>query len=453
MRTLSLLPLACFTIASVAHAQRQADGSTLRTIPGLAIVKPQAWSKDSETSVVEFTGYIDRKAVGHAGAGYFELQLPSGQRRQVDVSRVVKLIEYPDPERVRTITDQNGRQGVEAVVREVQAVIERFPATRSYLKARLDKFAEQLTTYDSGKVKLDGQWIPRNTYYDSQALKVAEILEVEIERAHPPGSFNLDDDPKFMALREMAAESSVAKKQVERLSALQAGFGKAERRRQILAKLAEESFDLATCQRLVTELGTLSPETDPASAKVYAKWKAGLPEAAAIAEAGATDAATLEAALAGVGDPPVLPTLDPALESSAKALSERIRKLKSGGLPAPLANQIQQAESVALFVEALPKLDGFLKAGHSLDAKELLDSLAPQADTIGPGAEKAVATLQRESAARIDMFTKIREEAKTHAEAGRRPEALAKFQEAFAIIPDPTVGAAIAELDPPKATQ
>ena len=81
-----------------------------------------------------------------------------------------------------------------------------------------------------------------------------------------------------------------------------------------------------------------------------------------------------------------------------------------------------------------------------IEAKDILDGLAHRADGVGPETVRVVSGLRRQTVGKIDEFTRLRGEAKLLAASGRKPEALAKFEAAFSVIPDSDVGQQIAQL-------
>ena len=99
--------LLCLT-ASTFQGQ-SGDGFSVQQRPGLALIKPQPWSKDSEAAVLEFQAFINRTADGTPGAGYYEFRTKQAGRRQVPVGRIVKLVVYPDVDQFRRTRQRAGQ--------------------------------------------------------------------------------------------------------------------------------------------------------------------------------------------------------------------------------------------------------------------------------------------------------------------------------------------------------
>lgn len=430
---------------SVLFAQRGSDGFTLQEVPGIALVKPQAWSKESTATVLEFTGYIDRSAVGHGGAGYYEFRLPSGQRRQYEVGRVIKVVEYPDPDRVLKLLDARDREKVEATIRDIEQVIARFPATRSYLAERTKKFASLLETYDSGKVKLDGQWIPRSAYLQSQASRFAKLIKEDIESASPPGSHSLEYDPKYQELLVLAKDSPAAKAMAAELESRNAQLARGERRKQILAKLEDEQLPLAGCLKLVEELRNLSPEEDPAASKVVARWADAQKKAQELAEAAKPIAEAMDQKLQGL-ELPEFPAFDNETVVAATGLGAKVESWKQSQPPPQLAGLITQAQAVAAMADLSSRLKAMLEGRKFLDLQELLATQSANLALLGPNTRQYLEKLGKLAGEKVQAFVTARDEARQLAEAGKLDEARAKYEEAYAIVADESVARSLEQL-------
>ncbi|MGB9273984.1 MAG: hypothetical protein WCC08_01975, partial [Terrimicrobiaceae bacterium] len=148
--------LLCLT-ASTFQGQ-SGDGFSVQQRPGLALIKPQPWSKDSEVAVLEFQAFINRTADGTPGAGYYEFRTKQAGRRQVPVGRIVKLVVYPDVDQFPELVSAQDRQSLASRIEEIRAIVAKFPVSRSYLDPSTALLREELAQYDSGKVKTEGVW-------------------------------------------------------------------------------------------------------------------------------------------------------------------------------------------------------------------------------------------------------------------------------------------------------
>ena len=141
--------LLCLT--AVTLRSQPGDGFSVRERAGVALVKPQPWSKDSEATVLEFQAFINRTADGTSGAGYYEFRTKNADRRQVPVGRIVKLVVYPDIQEFREIVTPRDRQALISRAEEMKAVVAKFPASRARLDPSIKKLNEELAQYRLGK--------------------------------------------------------------------------------------------------------------------------------------------------------------------------------------------------------------------------------------------------------------------------------------------------------------
>lgn len=445
---------AALVLASMCLANAQSpNGSTVQDAPGIALVKPQAWSKEADVRVFEFASFVDRRASSNAAAGYYEFQTSGGQKIQHDASKVLRVIVYPDANRVPTLIQQSDRDKIEEAVKEIEALTVRFPSTKTYLQPRLLEFSQLLTRFDGGEVKVDGKWVQRRQFLDKQAAGLVDILKVEIERANPPGSFNLQDDPKYIELKSMAKDSPRAKTLTQQMEALHERILRAEKRRQVLKKLETPSIPIEQGRLLVVELESLEPTEDPASILFLDHWKTGTKKLADLTKSAEDLAGQIEIQMAVVKDFSAAPQLTPETESQATELLEANKSFHTNRAPAQLKSANLKAESVDVVANGFVALVPLVKANQYLEAKEILDGMAPRADQVGPESARVIGELQKISAAKIEQFTRVRDEAKAFMDAGKPKEAVTKYEEALSIIADPGISRAIEEIkNPPTST-
>lgn len=444
VRRLACLLATCL-VSFAAHAQNM-EGMTVQETPGIALIKPQSWSKESDVTVLEFTAYVDRRATGNAAAGYYEFILPSGNKRQVDSSKVVRVIIYPDASRIVSLVESKDRDQIAASIKGMEDITIRFPATRSHLLSRLREIVAVIERYDAGEVKMDGQWVPRKTYLERQSEKYAQVLREEIQKAKPPGSFNLADDLLFAALRNMETSVPKAKTLTADLSALNQRLGRGATRKDILKRLEEAGATYEASVPLVAQLEGLQPAEDPAASAFLGKWKSAMTALDALEPVAKSAAEALEANLADFHSTDQAPEFSEETRTHLRRLGDQLRAFRAGNPPPALNARV----AGAVAVEAVGA--GFMEIGQSLparkvfEAKTTLDAMAPQARNIGPQCGRVVSEFQKSIATRIEFFTKTRDEAKGLAEGDKPAEAIAKYEEALAIIADPTVESALADL-------
>jgi len=448
-RRLGQAALAAFIFFTVSVARsQQADGFTVQERPGIIIVKPQPWSKESDATVFEFQAFIDRTASGSAGAGYFEFRSKQGDKRQIPTSRVVKLIVYPDPQLVREVTKTEDRQLLQNSINDIKAVISKFPATRTYVEPSLKKIEGEAAMYDAGKVKFDGAWISRSDFVKTQAANLVELLKAEIVRASPPSSLDLANDPKYLALVEFSASNPGIKALTAELAASHGKLVRAEKRKTLLQRLTDASMTLPAATEAVNQLKALQPEEDSRSAAFVKLWDAGSATVKGTTEEASTLAKSLETELAANKVEDAAPKLSPELDASISALNDKMTLLVASKPPPQLITGSRQALAVCAVGTGVKKLQVIFTEKRYLEAKDLLDNLSRQTPFVGPESTRVVTGLQQFTATKIDEFTRLREEAKLLADSGKKTEALVKYEDAFSVIPDNSVGDEITKLKP-----
>ena len=434
--------LLCLTAVTV--RSQPGDGFSVQERAGVVLVKPQPWSKDAEATVLEFQAFINRTADGKSGAGYYEFRTRNADRRQVPVGRIVRLVVYPDVQKLQEIVSPQDRQALISSLEEIKAVAARFPATRTYLDPSIKILNEELAQYDSGNVKTGGVWVSKQAFVKSKATKLASLLKADIVRAKPPSSLDLEHDPKFVGLKELAETNPDAKRLARELSAQFEELVRAEKRSVLLARLGRSGTTLAEAEATLDQLKALQPEEDPKSAACVKIWDSGIATVRATSGEAEKISRLLEREVFSAGD--ALPQISPELEKQISAMSATITRFLATNPPIPLASAVRQAVAVCTAGADFRKLKPIFEEKRYIEAKDILDDLAQYAGLFGPETTRAIAGLQRQAVGKIEQFTRLRGEAKLLADSGKKPEALAKFEAAFSVIPDSDVGQQIAQL-------
>jgi hypothetical protein len=436
--------LLCLT--AVTLQSQPGDGFSVKERPGVALVKPQPWSKDAEATVLEFQAYINRTADGSPGAGYYEFRTKTADRRQVPIGRIVKLVVYPDVQELKEIVSLQDRQALISLIEEIKAVVAKFPTLRTYLDPSVKRINEELAQYDSGKVKSEGVWMLRQTFVKSKAIKLASLLKADIVRARPTSSLDLEHDPKFIGLKELGETNSDAKKLATEVSAQFEKLVRAEKRSDLLARLDKSDTSLAEAEATLNELKTLQPEEDPKSEACVKIWDSGLATVRAASGEAEKISKSLERELANFSADDAPPQISPELEKQISAINAAITRFLATNPPSQLVSAVDQSVAVCTAGANFKKLRAIFEEKRYIEAKDILDELAKYADLFGPETTRAVSGLRRQAVGKIEQFTRLRDEAKLLANSGKKPEALAKFEAAFAVIPDSDVGQQVEQI-------
>lgn len=438
--------VAHFTGLSVCSLPAQtADGFTVQERAGLALVKPQAWSKPQEATVFEFIAYTDRTVQGTPGAGYFEFRTKQTDKRQVPAGRVVKLIVYPQAGNFPDIMSAEDRGKIIAAVDDLKASVQQFPSTRTYVEPSIKELNAEVARYDGGEFKIKGEWQPKESYYTKQISSLGSQLRQEINQAKPPSSFDLQADPRFVGLQQLAGSSASAGKLAGELLALHDKLVRGEQREALLNQLNGNTITLTEAMGAVGRLQSLQPDEDPRCTLFLKKWMTSLAETQKLNEAAQPLAAAVEAELQGVAVGTV-PVLSDDLGGRIGKLGDQVRAFQAAQPPTVLLLTARPAISLVTVVEGLKKLPALIGQKQFPQAKDLLDGLTGKASEVGPQAMRVVSELQQAASARIEQFTKLRQEADLLLQSGKQQEALAKYQAAAEVLADPAVSEQIASL-------
>ena len=436
--------LLCATAPS--PGAQSGSGFVLQQRAGVVFVKPQPWSRDTEATVFEFQAFINRTASGGFGGGYYEFQTKNAERRQIPTARIVKVVIYPDVQEFGDIVGQRDRRVLVSAIEELERVAAKYPSSRPYLEPSIGKLNDEIAQFDSGNVKNQGLWTSRQTYIGRLATKLANQLKAEIARAQPPSSMKLEDDPRFISLRDLAGTNADAQRLATEVSAHLEALVREEKRSDLLAKLARPTTTLSEAKTMVEQLTALRPSEDAKAAAFVKTWKSGLATAEAASVEAEEICASLERELAGFNAPEGLPTISAELEKRIFALTGGMTRFMATKPPSQLVGITQRAAAICDTEADFTKLKAIFVGRQYLEAKDVLDDLARRAGVIGPQTVRVVSTLQRSTVKKIEEFTRLRAEAKLLAESGKKLEALERLDAAFAVVPDAEVGQQISQL-------
>ncbi|MFZ4778163.1 MAG: hypothetical protein ACOYM3_22555, partial [Terrimicrobiaceae bacterium] len=169
-----ILPLICVVLPALPAAAQSTDGMRQQDRPGLALIKPQAWSKEDQATVLEFLAFTDR-------SGYYEFRTAKSPNYQVPLAKVVKLVIYP--EIPQSIASPDQRAAIQKTIEEFVAISVKFPSSTRYLEKAVAPLQADAAKYDAGSVKEGGQWVLRSAYYKQKAAALADLLRPELMSA------------------------------------------------------------------------------------------------------------------------------------------------------------------------------------------------------------------------------------------------------------------------------
>lgn len=405
--------------------------------PGIAIVKPQAWSQEGQATVLEFQGFSNR-------TGYVDFRTAKTPSYQVASARVVKIVVYP--ESPASISSATQRASLQKTIEDFAAIAQRFPSSGPALEKALAPLKSDAAKYDAGSVKEDGQWQPRATYFKQKAGALANLLRPELMASPKIKEFDLAGNQYYIGLLELQKSEPTVGAVVGGIQALYDSLVRKEDRNAILAKLNAPGTSYEQSMELLKQLKSLRPEEDSQAILFVQRWDTAVSKADAVTKAVTSAQTQTEACMSAFAETTSAPELTPALVTQIEQMSDAVKDFRAGSPPPVIVVPLHLADAMVAVADNLPVLAKHLAARQLLDAKSVLDSISPQSSLIGPKTSAVLAGLQRKLTADVEKFQALRNEGKMLAENDKIEEALKKYEGAYAIIPAKDVAEQIESL-------
>jgi len=424
--------------AFVCHSSvaQPSDGTRPQETVGIALIKPQAWSADTQALPVEFSALTDR-------TGYFELRTAKSPALQIPKVRVVRLILFPAPP-AELVTPQT-RASLEKSATEFVELGNQFPAIAKLLQPPIEVLRAEIAQYDAGNVKVDGAWQPRVAYYAARAQALADLLRVDIANAAGEEPMDLEMNQYYLGLQDLALSEPTVKPVAESMKNLFDGVARKKERQELLAQLAT-STSLNEATAMVAKLRGLIPEEDPSSLAFIAAWDLASQRADEITKAATEVKTAYEANMSELVQAKQWPVPSSEIVAQIEKLTASVQVFLSASPPPAIVFPASSARALATAAQDLPKASKLVGERQLLLAKGLLDPFARQADAIGPVTAAALAAWQKSINVEIEKFQALRAEAKMLAETDRKEEAIKKYQAAMEVIPEANIALQIEAL-------
>lgn len=419
------LPAIALILSAASLCAQVRDGRVFVEKGGVALVKPQPWSPASSAQPVRFSAYSDRRARGHGNQGYFEFRtLPGNGTRQYQAAQVVELI--PEPEIPSDITTRALRDRLAAESARLSGVAEAIPVAEQEIGDLVQPLNKAVAEFDSGNVRVNGQWIPKASHLRQEAFRFSKSLRAEMAQAKRKSDFDLESNPHFISLAKLASDDPGTTKTIESL--------RSEYRALVAAEGVNDALELLR-----------NPETKPAEASVLLgrlRASASPGETAKLVLRQADSAAKLESSAASLrvsldsalgARPPLLP---PDLAARIQDLSAQANTYRAGNPPAAIPAPLALVGALSDFAAKWPLASDLMAAKDFSAASRELASLEPVCSLVGPGACAGIAELKKTAAVEVDKFQKLRKEGEEALGVKKTAQAVAKFEEALAVMPD-----------------
>jgi len=431
---LSFLPAVAllFSFLSPLVAQSPGDGSQR---PGIAMVKPQAWSKDDQATVLEFQAVSNH-------TGYYQFRTEKAPAYQVPSAKVVTLILFPESPADITLAAQ--RAALQKTIDDFTVAGKRFPSAARAVDQAVAPLKADAEKFDAGNVKVNGQWISKAVYFQQKAASLADLLRPEILSAPKIKDLDLSADQYFIGLQELASSEPSVRPVIAGIQSLYDSMVRKQDRAELLRQLKAGGLTFDQAAELVKKLKTLQPQEDASANLFVQSWDTATGKASQLTAQITAVQAQFEATVPDASSS--APVLNPDLAAAIGKMADAVRQYRSGSPPTEIQVPLQTADAMVALADNLPVLDKQIKARELIDAKSIIDPLLRQADLIGPKAAASLAGTQKKVNGDVEKFLILRNEAKMLADGDKIEPALKKYEQAYAIVAAKDVAAQIEAL-------
>ena len=418
------------------------DGSTPVAKRGFALVKPQTWSPANQATVQKFVKFTDRTARGTPGAGYFVFELSNNQERQVPASQVVKIV--VEPEVPKDMLSQADCDALQKFIADFNQIGVTFPQAATLIAEMLKPSLDAVTQFKAGKVRINEGYISEKEYKKMLFDKVEAKLYQDIREAVTAKAvvaFRLISNDDFLKLQDLAKTEMDLQ---GRLNAVKTRYDELcakEDMNELLAKLENPNLEPSS---LAVILGRLKkvPTPDSQIRRVIEQ----ADTASQISNLVNEIKSALEALFVSLPENGAVPSLGPQLASQIQTLETQFTIFSSGSPPSGINVPSESVTAAIALCNQLPKLDSLLLERDFFAAESAIAPLVQSSAKIGSKTNEGIKALQSFITAKLGAFSKLREEAVMLAQAGKKKEALAKYLEALAIMPNAQLAAQVEEL-------
>lgn len=440
-RLIGLFLVLVTSVTLSAQSQLSGDGRQAVQKSGIALVKPQKWSKPNEAVPVRFTAYTNR-------GGYFVFRTPSGQERQVWVDQIVGSKPILEPEMPDDIIDSAQRNALQTQITELKSLVAKSPSAAVELGQYAKPFIEALQRYDAGEVRVNGTWEPASKYRARQFYTAQDVLRKSIEQDVDKSKFDLEENSTFKQLVELSKNDASLGAKVQAIRDDFLNKTLSERQAKIIDQLTNPNTSESEAQSLLKELDAFKNPDEKTKAILQQAVTARLldQEIQKIKTA-------MENHFVGQSPSETPPKLPINLELEIQILAGQISTFRMTSPPAAIRISDAIARAISEVSAGLPKTTSLFDQRKYVEAATLLTNLNAQAANIGPATQGAILALQVAATKKVDLFSKLRAEGDKEEKAGNIPAALEKYNAALEICNNSDLSAKIEQLKTPAKKQ
>jgi hypothetical protein len=319
-----------------------------------------------------------------------------------------------------------------------------FPQAATLIAEMLKPSLDAVTQFKAGKVRINEGYISEKEYKKMLFDKVEAKLYQDIREAVTAKAvvaFRLISNDDFLKLQDLAKTEMDLQ---GRLNAVKTRYDELcakEDMNELLAKLENPNLEPSS---LAVILGRLKkvPTPDSQIRRVIEQADA----ASQISNLVNEIKSALEALFVSLPENGAVPSLGPQLASQIQTLETQFTIFSSGSPPSGINVPSESVTAAIALCNQLPKLDSLLLERDFFAAESAIAPLVQSSAKIGSKTNEGIKALQSFITAKLGAFSKLREEAVMLAQAGKKKEALAKYLEALAIMPNAQLAAQVEEL-------
>lgn len=422
-------------LAPLIHAQSD-DARRRVEQPGIAFVQD---FPSSPPRLRRFTAYLDQTATGYAGRGFYHFRFENSSRDAKVPASQVKMI-LVEPALPPTIKTDADRAALVSIIEKYRQAAQKFPSSATAIMELVEPCAGAVSSFDSGNIRVDGEWLNRVDYLDTQVERYDRQLRAEMDAAPSKMEFDYKRNPFYLEIKTLASTDPYV---AERLASIDNDFSVLIARESLEKMLVDlDNADLPAPQTKAI-LASLAKVEDPSPAvpRILAQSKTATELTAT------TDALCRSLNAAFSVSPTSLPELPADLVAKTRDLVAQMRQFSAGRPPAAIQVPNTRARDMVAVADGLPVLRSTLDAKDYSAAEELASKLANSADAIGSPVKTVFSNIRNHCAAQLEQVAALRAEAEELAKSGKKKDAAEKLAEALKIMPNPEIEQQRSDLD------
>ena len=411
---------------------QSSDGHVAVEKSGFALVKPQPWSSPSQASPLKFTAYTDRSARGTPGAGYFVFRVPNQNDRQIPVAQIVKVV--PQPEVPNNISTQAECDLIKKAVADFRDLSKAYPIAKTFIDEMINPLSSDVAKYESGQIKIDGDWKTKIEVSHQDKTTCETKLKKEFFGAKNPARFDMESNLYYIKLLEFSKGDPELSKRLAALKLEHQRLRAQDENKEVLSKLNDATLTSNDVDLVIKRLNAL-PDPDAVVRSILNQAK----QAEVIESQVKELRAIIEAKFDSLQSPVPGWSLDD--RNKVQKLSQEFDEFKSSAPPAAIHVPIVTIKAIILFDQRLDGIVSAVQEHKYLEVNTTIATLVDPSSKIGVHTQQWVAWLLTFTTTQVAAFTKYRTAAVTLQKEGKYEAALAKYQEALAVMPSPEVSA------------